>query len=348
MSQFVKFLDQYNSDLQPILEEVFKTEAKRLGKIVPMASVMALDYKHFLESGKKLRGSEIFLGYQMFGGKDQKQGLLASLVIEIIHSFLLMHDDFIDSDDLRRGEPTMHKKYAVKHGQHYGQSLAINLGDEGMFFAISLLNSLDLPRERLSKATQFLGQMLFEVGVGQALDITYEWEKEFSEGKVLRVHRYKTAEYTIPGPLTLGAILAGLEEEKTLQAIKDFGIPVGVAFQIRDDELGMFSTEGELGKPVDSDIKEGKLTLLIVKALENSKGEDLEFLKKSYGKKDLSSEEVGRIRQIIKDTRALDYSQKKSRELVREGKKFIPEITENPDYQKLLEELADFCIERNS
>lgn len=355
MSQFLDFINQYNSDLQPILDKVFETEAKRLGKIVPMASVMALDYKHFLEGGKKLRGCEIFLGYKMFlpagrqvGGKDLKQGLLASLVIEIIHSFLLIHDDFIDSDDLRRGQPTMHKKYAQNHGQRYGESMAINLGDEGMFFAISLLNSLDLPRERLSKATQFLGQMLFEVGVGQALDITYEKEKEFSEEKVLRVHRYKTAEYTVPGPLTLGAILAGVSDSKVLQAIKDFGIPVGIAFQLRDDELGMFSTEEELGKPVDSDIKEGKLTLLIVKALENAKGSDLEFLKKAYGSKNLSSEEIERIRQIIKKTGALEYSQKKSRELVSDGKKFISEITDNPKYQKLLEELADFCIERNS
>lgn len=348
MNSFIDFITQYNSDLKPVLDGVFDAEAKRVGEIVPMAARMAEDYKHFLEGGKKLRGSEIFLGYQMFGGSSVKTGLLASLVIEIIHSFLLIHDDFMDQDDLRRGEPTMHKKYAKEFGAHYGESMAINLGDEGCFFAIQLLNSLDLPRERLSKTTEFLGQMLFEVGIGQALDITYESEREFSEEKVLKVHRYKTAEYTIPGPLTIGAILAGVEDTKILHTIKDFGIPVGIAFQLRDDELGMFSTEEELGKPVDSDIKEGKLTLLIVKAMENASGEDLEFLKASYGKKNLSLEAVERIRQIMKDTGALEYSQKKSRDLVEEGKKFIPGITDDPEYQKLLRELADFCIERNS
>ncbi len=348
MKNFISYIQEYNQDLQSVLDGVFDKEVKRVGEIVPMASQMALDYKHFLEGGKKLRGCEIFLGYQMFGGKETNTGLLASLVIEIIHSFLLMHDDFMDQDDLRRGQPTMHKKYAEQFGLHYGQSMAINLGDEGCFFAMSLLNSLDLPRERLSKATEFLSQMLFEVGIGQALDITYENEKEFLEEKVLKVHRYKTAEYTIPGPITIGAILAGVDDEKILQAIKDFGIPVGIAFQLRDDELGMFSTEEELGKPVDSDIKEGKLTLLIVKTLENVSGDDLEFLKKAYGSKNLSLEEVERIRQIIKETGALEYSQKKSRELVEEGKKFIPKITADPKYQKLLVELADFCVERHS
>src|SRR3989344_2562700 len=288
MNTFLDFISRYNTDLKPVLEEAFNKESKRLGEIVPMAAVMAEDYKHFLEGGKKLRGSEIFLGYQIFGGKDIKQGLLASLVIEIIHSFLLIHDDFMDQDDLRRGEPTMHKKYAKDHGDHYGESMAVNIGDEGSFFAMRLLNSLDLPRERLSKASEFLRGMLFEVGIGQALDITYENEGEFLEDKVMKVHRYKTAEYTIPGPLTIGAILAGIDDPKILQAIKDFGIPIGIAFQIWDDELGMFSSEEELGKPVDSDIKEGKLTLLIVKAMEKATGEDLEFLKSNYGQENLS------------------------------------------------------------
>ncbi len=348
MKTFINFLEKYNLDLKPVLVEVFDKEKKRVAEIVPIAGVMADDYKEFLEGGKKLRGSEIFLGYQMFGGEDEKQGLLGSLVIEIIHSFLLMHDDFMDEDDLRRGELTMHKKYGKVYGDHYGQSLAINLGDEGCFLAFSLLNSLDLPRERLSKATQFLGRILFDVGIGQALDITYENEGQFSEEKVLKVHRYKTAEYTIPGPLTLGAILAGVEDLKILQTIKNFGIPIGIAFQIRDDELGMFSSEEELGKPVDSDIKEGKLTILIVKAMEKAKEKDLEFLKTNYGKANLNSDAVEQIRQIIKDTGALDYSQKLSRKLAEEGKKLIPEITGEPKYQQLLSELADFVILRNS
>lgn len=344
---FVKYILQYNKDLQPVIDQIFTREANFVGRIIPFAGKMVGDYKHFLEGGKKLRGSEIYLGYLMFGGKDKKEGLTASLVIEITHSFLLMHDDFMDGDPLRRGEPTMHVKYAKENGEHYGASMAMTLGDEGMFFAYRILNSLDLPRERLSRATQFLSQVLLEVGVGQALDLTYEHRGKFAEDDVLRVHRYKTAEYTISGPLSVGAILAGAPES-ILKSIKDFGIPVGIAFQLRDDELGMFSTEEVLGKPVDSDLREGKVTLLFVKAFEWAKGEDKKFLRYAHGNKNLKPAEVERARQIIRDCGAIEYSQERSRELVEQGKRFIPKITRDPKYQKLLSELADFVIERKS
>lgn len=347
MNKFVQYILRYNKDLNPIVDQVFAKEKKSISKIAPLFNGVVDDYKHFLMGGKKLRGSEIFLGYKMFGGKNKKTGLMASLVIEIIHSFLLMHDDFMDGDSLRRGEPTMHKKYAKKYGDHYGESMAIDIGDEGCFLAFSLLNSLNLPRERMSEATQFLSNILLEVGAGQALDLTYEEEENLSEEAVLRIHRHKTASYTISGPLSVGAILAGAPK-KVLKPLEKFGIPVGIAFQIRDDELGMFSTEEELGKPVDSDLKEGKMTLLITKALQNCKGEDKKFLKYAYGNQNLTLKEVERARQIIKECGAYDYSHSMGRKLVEKGKKFIPQITKNKADQEMLGLLADFMIERNS
>lgn len=347
MDKFIQYLLQYNKDVAPLVEKIFNQERDRISKITPMAGQMVDDYKDFLSGGKKLRGCEIFLGYQMFSGKNKKIGLTASLVIEIIHSFLLMHDDFMDQDSLRRGKPTIHKKYALKHGDHYGESMAVTLGDEGCFFAYRILNSLKLPADQLSMATQFLSQVLIDVGLGQALDMTYEEEKNLTEEAVLQIHRYKTAEYTIPGPLSIGAILAGADEKK-LKAIKDFGIPVGIAFQIRDDELGMFSSEQELGKPVDSDLKEGKVTLLIVKALESVSGEDKKFLKHAHGNQHLTLKEVERVRDITKQTGAYDYSHSLAKKFSQEGKKFIPQITPDPKFQELLSQLADFVVERQS
>lgn len=347
MKQFLKYLEQYNKDIQPVINKFFSEEKKEVSKIAPIAGQMVDDFKDFLEGGKKLRGCEILLGYEVFGGKDRQIGLLASLVIEIIHASLLIHDDFMDQDSLRRGKPTIHKKYAKHGGEHFGASMAINIGDEGLFLATHLLNNLDLPVNRLSLATKFLSHLLMETGLGQALDISYEKEKRFSEEDVLRVHRYKTAEYTISGPISLGAILAGADENQ-LQAIKDYGIPIGIAFQLRDDELGMFSTEEELGKPVDSDLRESKVTILIVKAFEKAVGECLRFLKHAYGNPSLSSNEVEKVRNIIKSSGALEYSQKLSRKYVEDGKKFIPKINSEPRYQNLLDGLANFVIHRES
>ncbi|OGE16239.1 hypothetical protein A3F00_02645 [Candidatus Daviesbacteria bacterium RIFCSPHIGHO2_12_FULL_37_11] len=361
MQTFLKYLEEYNHNIQPVIDKFFSDQKKEVIKIAPIAGAMIDDFKDFLEGGKKLRGCEVLLGYEMFGGKDHKTGLLASLVIEIIHASLLIHDDFMDQDDLRRGKPTMHKKYSAHISgvdkdtldmelkdrmNHYGASMAINIGDEGLFLASYLLNNLNLPRDRLSKATQFLSLFLMETGIGQALDISYK-KKIFSEEDVLRVHRYKTAEYTISGPISLGAILAGADE-KSLKAIKDFGIPIGIAFQLRDDELGMFSTEEELGKPVDSDIRESKVTILIVKAFENAKGEDLKFLKYAFGNQNLSEKDMERVRKIIRSSSSLDYSKRLSGKYVDDGKKFIPKLTLDPKYQNLLSELADFATVRKN
>lgn len=345
MDKFIQDLLQYNKDVAPLIEKIFDQEKNRVSKITPMAGKMVDEYKDFLLGGGKLRGYEIFLGYQMFGGKNKQVGLTASLTIEIVHSFLLMHDDFMDQDALRRGKPTIHKKYALKHGDHYGESMAINLGDVGCLFAYRILNSLKLPAERLVLATKFLSQVLIDVGVGQALDITYGEEKNLTEGAVLQIHRYKTAGYTVSGPLSIGAILAGADEKK-LKALEDFGIPVGVAFQIRDDELGMFSSEKQIGKPVDSDLKEGKVTLLIVKALESASGEDKKFLKHAHGNQHLTSAEVERVRSIFRETGAFEYSHNLAKKLSQDGKKFIPQITSDPEFRKMLSGLADFVVDR--
>lgn len=343
----ISALRAYNEEVEPIFRKIFTEERKRVVKIAPFAGEMMDEYLHYVLRGKKLRGFEIILGYEMFGGTDKETALIASTVIEIVHSFFLMHDDVMDNDPIRRGEPTIHEKYGKVYGAHYGRSVAITLGDEGCFLAFRILNSLDLPAERIQKASRFLSEALFDVGLGEALDVTYEQLGRFKENDVLDIHRYKTAEYTIPAPITMGAILAGYEG-KSLESIKQFGIPVGIAFQLRDDELGLFSTEEELGKPVDSDLRQGKVTLLYVKAMENAGEHEGIILDLAHGYKNLSLEQVEKVRSIVKKTGALEYSQKFSRKLVEEGKQFIPQITDDKYYQDMLVQLADFVIERNS
>ncbi|MAG59293.1 hypothetical protein CMO96_00685 [Candidatus Woesebacteria bacterium] len=344
---FVDYVAKYNQDLAGTTEAFFQREKLEASLIDSSLEHIIDDYKDFLNGGKKLRGVLIKFCYEIYGGRDASLALSTSLIIEIIHSFFLIHDDIMDQDEVRRNSPTMHVKYSREFGNHFGIAKAIDQGDVGMFLAYKALFGLDIPFAVKDRLGRILNQILLEVGYGQMLDVTYEQQEKFTEEDVLRVHRYKTAEYTISGPLSIGAILAGAPKSK-LKALKDFGIPVGIAFQIKDDELGMFSTEEELGKPVDSDLKEGKVTLLIVKALEKAKGADRKFLRHAHGNDKLTLKEVERVRDIMKKCGALGYSQRKSRELVEEGKKFIPQITRDPKYQKLLSQLADFVIERKS
>ena len=163
------------------------------------------------------------------------------------------------------------------------------------------------------------------------------------------VHLYKTANYTITGPLRYGAILADVSSRsERFKSLELYGTPVGIAFQLRYDELGMFSSEEKLGKPVDSDLREGKNTLLFSKAFENGRREEVRFLKHAHGNKKLTPEDVATAREIIVRTGALEFSQMESRRLVQEGKKYIPQITSDGHFQELLTVLADYVIERQS
>jgi geranylgeranyl diphosphate synthase, type I len=347
VKQFVDYLSRYNKEVQPVIDSVFAKAKQHGGKYDPVTLELIEDYGKLMQEGKRIRGCLVILGYEMFGGEKKDQIMQASVGMEVIHSALLIHDDIMDQDNTRRGMTTLHKKYEQAFGEHYGQSMAMAIGDIGLFLGMDLITSLNLPAENRINAAQYLSRRLTQVGLGQALDITFQQTHQLSEKKVLLVHELKTAEYTFSAPLTLGALLAGMELE-SLKAIEQYGIPVGQAFQLRDDELGLFSTEKTLGKPIGSDIKSGKVTLLAAIALQNSSPEDKQFLEKTLGNPNATNDDIKRAQEIVRSSKALEYSQKLSKELVEKGKKSIDQITQDPIYQGYLSQLADLGIERQS
>ena len=308
--------------------------------------------------GKNIRGALTYGSYLMFGGKNEEDILKASNIINITHAFLLMHDDVMDEDDLRRGCPTVHKQYEnlfkkkhpkSTHAQHLGLSMAINVGDLGSYFGNLILTETDFESEIKIKFLKVLSETIITTAYGQAMDLTFEKDQNLTLAKVLKVHHYKTARYTVSGPLKYGAILAGAgENTNQFRALDLYGTPVGVAFQLRDDELGMFGTRKELGKPVDSDLKEGKLTYPFLRAFEKGTKEQVKFLKYAYGNRKVTAADTEKVRKILVETGALALSQKLGRKLVMMGKKYINQITKDKYYQNLLSVAADYMIERRS
>jgi geranylgeranyl diphosphate synthase type I len=333
------------------------SEVKKIGGAgggVEMAVDMLTRYKKFSSGGKKLRGTLIQLGYELAGGK-KREALAPSVSIEVIHSFLLMHDDIMDMDSIRRGAPTIHKQFEEVHKKtkskkdsyHFGVSMGMDMGDLGAYLGMELILDSRLPSDRKIEAATYFSRLLQRVAYGQALDIAYEQRTKITESDVMEVHLQKTSVYTIGGPLKIGALLGGLAGKK-VSAIEKFGEPVGIAFQLRDDELGLFSDEKTLGKPVGSDIREGKNTILKIKAIEFTKGEDRRFLKRTYGNRKLSRRDIVRVQKLTINCGALAYSQNLSKKLVAQGKKSIPGITKDEKLASLLASGADFVIERDS
>jgi geranylgeranyl diphosphate synthase type I len=348
------YLKDYIKKTTPILDSFFKSEEKKAAQISPITAEMMRIYRRFM-GGKNIRGSLTKLGYECFGGKEEKAILKASLMVEILHATLLMHDDIMDKDVLRRGMSTIHIQYGKLHqkryrrgeADHYGSCMGIDLGDSGFALSHLLLADADFPDKIKSGVLRHFNQVLLTTAFGQAIDVSYELLEKITEEDVMRVHYYKTGNYTTTGPLQYGALFADASGQE-IKRIEKYSLPIGIAFQLRDDELGLFSDEKTLGKPIGSDVKENKNTILHLKALEWANGEDKQFIKSAYGNRDLTKKELERVREITQKTGALDYSQKMGRRLVEKGKKHVPQITSDSELQDTLYKMADFMIERKS
>lgn len=347
------YLVNYAKKADKYLDRFFAEKKKEAVKISPICAQMIDVYRDHLRGGKKARGALMVLGYLLAGGKTDTKIYRASIFPEIIQSFLLIHDDVIDRDLTRRGKATPQAFYTSLHQKrkfpgdtsHFGLSMAVVLGDLGIFLAQGALWESGFSKEKIFNVLELTNKVYQKVALGQALDVFGEASGKFSERYVLQIHRFKTAEYSVSAPLQFGAILAK-PKKRLLKNLNNYGQSIGVAFQLHDDVLGLFGDEKVIGKPVGSDIKEGKVTLLVVKALEKANREDKAFLKKTYGREDISSREVRRIQGIVKKTDSLTYSLETAKKLVKKGKKYIPKITSDSELQNILIQFADFMIKR--
>jgi len=304
-----------------------------------------------LRGGKRIRSILIIMAYKSLGGKNENAIIDIAVSAELMQSFLLIHDDIIDDDDLRRGGPTMHRIYAEKYKgydnpEKFGESMAIIAGDLLAALGNEIISKSDFDEEKKLKLLQKFNKVVKLTGYGEIIDILSGLKTNVTEEDISKMHKLKTAAYTIEGPLHMGAIAAGASDEQ-LKTLTDYAIPLGMAFQLKDDILGLFGSEEKLGKPADSDIKEGKKTLLILKAIENSNKEQKEFIKNNLGSKNITKEEMMKIREIVKETDSLNYSQHLAEKLVKKAKDTI----ENSDFEKqgkdFFLEIANYIIKRD-
>ncbi|MGZ6143401.1 MAG: polyprenyl synthetase family protein, partial [Myxococcales bacterium] len=237
---------------------------------------------YVLRGGKRVRGALVLEGMKA-GGGDPALALDASVGMELAHAYLLIHDDFMDRDEVRRGGPTIHA--ALPFGEHLSGSVAILLGSLCQAWAWELVLDAPVAPERALQAGRLLAAALQEVTVGQTLDLLAPRSPPLDAKGVLEVQRLKTGSYTFELPLRLGALLAGASTG-VLDALSRYARPLGQAFQIADDVLGSFGEPEVTGKPNASDLREGKRTLLVARALEMATPADAERLRDGLGRAD--------------------------------------------------------------
>ncbi|MEO6196888.1 MAG: polyprenyl synthetase family protein [Dehalococcoidia bacterium] len=311
----------------------------------------------YAKGGKKMRGAMVLLGYQCAGGTDLESVMRSSVAYELIHSAFLIHDDIMDRSKTRRNLETAHVAFSklgrmvgAEDPEQFGVSMAINTGDIAPAIAYNVVCSEPIEPQRVIAGMVHLNTVIINTVLGQFLDVATFVDQIPDEEDILKIHELKTAIYTVSGALQFGAVLAGAKEtadgRATFDALARFGIPVGIAFQIQDDYLGMFSTEDELGKSVTSDLEERKNTLLFLQTLATGTDEQADILRDALGRHDLESAYVERVKAAIRDSGAGEYSAMKARELVAVGRDEVDDVTGDERLRTLLGALAEFVISR--
>lgn len=267
-----------------------------------------------LGGGKRIRPTFAWWGWRGAGGDadgPEAAGVLRAIsALELVQACALIHDDLMDASATRRGRPTVHVEFARAHAAagwsgppaRFGAAAAILLGDLAMVWADDMLRSAGLPAAALSRAGAPWAAMRTEVLGGQYLDVLHQATGDTSARAALQIDRFKTAAYTVERPLHLGAEIAGAGPG-LIAAYRRFGADIGVAFQLRDDLLGIFGDPAVTGKPAGDDLREGKRTLLLAlavgRAREQGRDADLQIIESALGDPDLDAATLDRVRELL-------------------------------------------------
>jgi geranylgeranyl diphosphate synthase type I len=347
-------LAQYAVDVDAALVRVFEDLTCQAAQTHPSSLEMAEAVRDFTcGPGKRLRPVLMRVAYEALGGTHTEAIVRASCAAELMQSFLLIHDDIMDHSELRRGQPTFHRWYQhryrkrVHDAEHFGSAMGILAGDLANQLAMLLLSQAPFPPDRISRALACYNRIAVDVCYGQVLDMLlphyplHQVQKE----DAWKVMEYKTARYTIEGPLHLGATLAGAEEA-ILAQLSAYGVPLGVAFQLQDDILGVFGEEAQTGKSTASDLTDGKRTLLLMEAWERGSEGERRALTRVLGNASASEEEIKAARRVLEETGARACIVQLARELATQARSTLDRVPVAAHERRFLAELADHVVRR--
>ena len=314
--------------IQERLEDLLDMHQRELEALGSDVQSLFDEARSYLTGGKRLRAGFAVLGYQSVRKLDLNAEVTAELrhvldaacALELFHAAALMHDDIIDRSATRRGRDSTHERFTRLHrderlrgdAAHFGLSAAILLGDLLQSWADELLQrACDANGDRAAAraAREHFNRMRSEVALGQYLDVLEEQQPYFAPedeqlARSTRVLVYKSAKYSVEAPLLIGAALAGASEEQE-SALSEFGLPVGVAFQLRDDLLGVFGDPDVTGKPIGDDLREGKRTVLVTLAREGLPGTQRRLFDEMLGDRELDDEQIVMMQRTIRDSDAV-------------------------------------------
>lgn len=309
-----------------------------------------------LDSGKRLRPLFAYAGFAAAGGAIEKSTTRAIAALELLQACALIHDDLMDGSDTRRGKPSIHRHFETIHVQHqldgfapqYGLSAAVLLGDLALVWSDQMINSAGLSSEQYARMIPLYNEMRVELMAGQFLDIHEQTQKATSTDRSMKIARYKSGKYTIERPLHLGAAMSAKPSNEIFAELSAYGLPLGEAFQLRDDLLGVFGDPSVTGKPAGDDLREGKRTVLIALTHERQSPAQAESCQKYFGRADLDARGVAILQEIIESTGARAEIESTIEKLTDAALKAAESSLFTNDGKALLVELANIATKRSA
>jgi geranylgeranyl pyrophosphate synthase len=339
---FKNYLSSSAVQINSCLKNYCENLQNSLSSISCKLDVLLSKFYFACENGKRLRGVLVRLGYNLVK-KETDKIFFPAIAYEIFQTAILAHDDIIDRSPLRRGRPSL---FMSLGGNHYGISQAISLGDLGLFLSNKIIADSDFETELKNAAMSSLINTQYKTCIGEILDIELPCHlNNISCEDILAIYEYKTAYYTIIGPLQLGALLANGDED-LINKIEIFGKYLGIAFQIKDDILDIFGEKKYTGKATESDIEEGKITLLMFYANEKADIDQKKTLTQFYGKKNLQEHEISSIKDVFHKTKALEKCEEIIKEYSNKAKEQVDLMIIADDKKNMLYSLCDFLVDR--
>ncbi len=345
--------------VQAALDEAMGRHAAVLSEVDASSVLLAEAVVELIAGGKRLRPAFCYWGWRGAGGEDDDQAVRAAAALEFFHAAALVHDDLIDASDTRRGNPSAHVRFAGLHEaegwdgdpERFGMAAAVLAGDLCLTWSAEMLAqaTADLPHERREAGRAVYDQMATQLMAGQYLDVLTQ-ARPMGDDAVQRarqVIRFKTVRYTVEHPMLLGGHLAGASPD-LLAGYSRYAVPVGEAFQLRDDVLGVFGDPALTGKPCVDDLREGKRTVLLALTHQRADEHQRRDLDALVGSPDLDAADVDRVREIMVATGALEEVEAMVTGLVGQAHAALDRSGVKPPAEGVLAALVDSATRRQA
>ena len=358
-AQPLEQLKSLREQVEAQLQDFLTSQSEYFTSIAPELNPAATSLTAFvINGGKRFRPLFAAVGAIGAGSQLSDAEIRAFASLELLQACALVHDDLMDASDTRRGEPAIHKIFESMHSAEkyqgkatqFGLSASVLIGDLALIWSDQMLNSSGIKSESLLAALSVHDEMRVELIAGQYLDVFEQARGTQSVAQSLKIARYKSAKYTIERPLHLGAAIAIPDAAKRAQIISiysEFGLPLGEAFQLRDDLLGVFGDPKVTGKPAGDDLREGKRTVLMAMTHDRISGAaEAEFIQE-FGNHNISESAIARLQEIISETGAAMHVEDLIEELTSTALEALNRDEIVPQARELLTEMAIIATKRN-